>query len=272
VRVRRLVARLGAVRTRATASVLAGVAVGAVAVVAAVAGGATAVVAALAISGAPAAASPTQPGAATLYRDALASTKEWYVHYQSSSTSSKTTLEETGDAGPASGTQLIHMGTGKELTNTAAIDVIGGTTFVKGNASGLEALAGLSATEAAQAAGQWIQFATDNSAFSAVVAGVRSQDLATELALKGPLKLGHASAVDGLKVDAIKGTQTLGHKSVPVVLYVRAKGPHVPVEEDSLNAHGQRTKAEHIAYSSWGETVRPMAPQATISIGHTNSV
>jgi hypothetical protein len=269
VRGRRLVARPVAVRTRAAAFALVGVTLAAPAALVALAG----LVAGLAaLPAVPASASSPQPSAATLYRDALASTNKWYVHYHSSSTQSKTTLEETGDAGPASGTQLIHMGSGKELSNTATIDVIGGTTFIKGNASGLEALAGLSATEAGEAAGQWIQFATDNSTFSAVVAGVRSQDLATELALKGPLKLGHASTVDGLKVDAIKGTQTLAHKSVPVVLYVRADGTHVPVEEDSLNAHGRRTQAEHIAYTSWGETVRPKAPQASISIGHTNSV
>lgn len=267
-RVRCLVARPVPVRTRATTFVQGAVAAGATAAAA----GALVAAVLVALPAAPASADPSQPSAATLYRDALASTKEWYVHYHSSSTQSKTTLEETGDAGPASGTQLIHMGSGKELTNTATIDVIGGTTFVKGNASGLEALAGLSATEAAEAAGQWIQFSTENSAFSAVVAGVRSQDLATELALKGPLRLGRASALDGLKVDAIKGTQTLGHKSVPVVLYVRANGTHVPVEEDSLNARGKHTVAEHITYSSWGETVRPKAPQASISIGHTNSV
>jgi hypothetical protein len=265
VRVRWLVTGPVVVGTRVASSVRA--AGGAVAVV-----GAAALVALVALPAGPASASSSQPSAATLYRDAMASTKGWYVHYQSSSTQAKTTLEESGNAGPASGTQLIHMGTGTSLTNTATIDVIGGTTFVKGNASGLETLAGLSAAEAAEAAGQWIEFSTDNSDFSAVVAGVRSKDLATELALKGPLKLGRTRAVDGLKVDAIKGTQTLQHKSVAVVLYVRADGTHVPVEEDSLNAHGQRTKAEHIAYSSWGETVRPMAPQATISIGHTNSV
>ena len=190
----------------------------------------------------------------------------------SSSTQSKTTLEESGDAGPASGTQLIHIGAGSTLTNTATIEVIGGTSFLKGNAGGLQALAGFSATEATEAAGRWIQFSTDNSAFSSIVAGVRSKDLATELALKGPLKLGRTSAVDGVTVDAIKGMQTLGKKAVPVVLYVRANGKHVPVEEDSLNAHGQRTAAEHITYSSWGETVRPKAPQASISIGHTNNV
>ncbi len=69
-------------------------------------------------------------------------------------------------------------------------------------------------------------------------------------------------------MDAVDGTQGSGKKSMRVVLYVKADGRHVPVEEDSLNAHGQRTAAEHIVYSSWGETVRPKAPQASISIGH----
>ena len=51
------------------------------------------------------------------------------------------------------------------------------------------------------------------------------------------------------------------------MLYVRARGPHVPVEEDSIGAKGQPTRAEHVTYSKWGEIVRPKAPLATISIG-----
>jgi hypothetical protein len=257
VRVRWLVARPVVAGTRAAALSLTAV---------------VATVLAAAVLPVQASATPSNLNASTLYRDAMASTKSWYIHYASSSTQSKTTLEETGDAGPASGTQLIHIGKGTDLADTVTIDVIGGTSFIKGNAGGLQALAGFSATEATEAANQWIQFSTTNSAFTAVVAGVRSKDLATELALKGPLKLGHTRTIDGDTVDAIEGKQTLAHKSVPVVLYVRAQGRHVPVEEDSLNAHGQPTKAEHIAYSSWGETVRPKAPQPSISIGHTNSV
>jgi hypothetical protein len=220
----------------------------------------------------PASATPSHVNADTLYRDAVSTTKSWYVHYTSSSSGSKSTLAETGDAGPASGTQIIHLGTGNALNDTATIDVIGDTSFLKGNAGALEALAGFSAAEAADAAGQWIKFSTNNSDFSSIVAGVRSADLRTELALKGTLKLGKARTIDGHAVEAIEGKQTLGKKSVPVVLYVKADGRHLPVEEDSLNAHGKRTTAEHIVYSSWGEPVRPMAPQASISIGRTNTV
>jgi hypothetical protein len=259
-RVRWLVARPFVAGTRGLAFALA--------TAVAVSGGAATLLAA------PAPASATSPhlNADTLYHDAVSATKSWYVHYTSSSTGSKSTLAETGDAGPASGTQLIHLGTGNALNDTATIDVIGDTSFLKANAGGLEALAGFSAAEATGAAGQWIEFSTDNSEFSSIVAGVRSADLSNELALKGSLKLGHARNIDGHAVDAIEGKQTLGHKSVPVVLYVKAGGRHLPVEEDSLNAHGKSTTAEHIVYSSWGEPVRPMAPQASISIGHTNTV
>ena len=56
------------------------------------------------------------------------------------------------------------------------------------------------------------------------------------------------------------------------MLYVRAHGSHVPVEEDSVDAKGQPTAAEHITYSKWGEIVRPAAPQASVSIGPISSV
>jgi len=59
---------------------------------------------------------------------------------------------------------------------------------------------------------------------------------------------------------------------VHVVLYVRAQGSHVPVEEDSLNAKGQPTATEHVTYSKWGELVRPLAPKATVSIGPVSAV
>ena len=53
---------------------------------------------------------------------------------------------------------------------------------------------------------------------------------------------------NGESVDAIDGTQKFGKKSQHVVLYVRARGTHVPVEEDSVEfqgtAHGRR--AHHL--------------------------
>ena len=230
-----------------------------------------AVLAASAASAAPApvaaAGAATASGASTLYSDAITTTHSWSVHYTSDSTESDQTLVVSGDAGPASASQTVLMGKG-----SISILVIGGITYLKGNPAGLQNLAGLSASQAAEASGQWIEFSTDNAAFAAVVDGVRSQDVAKELALKAPLSLGRSRTLDGQAVEAIDGTQTFGRTSQHVVLYVRAHGAHVPVEEDSVNAHGQDTSAEHVIYSKWGEQVRPVAPTATISIGSISAV
>jgi hypothetical protein len=218
-----------------------------------------------------AASHPAPPNATALYHEALAATHSWSVHYVSSSTESQISLLESGDAGPASGTQTVATGKGN-LNDTIMIYVIGGLTYVKGNEGGLIALAGLNAANALQAAGKWIEFSTNDAAFSEVVVGVRSHDVATELELKGPLTLGHASTIDGIAVDAIDGTQGSGKKSMHVVLYVRAHGSHVPVEEDAVNAKGQQTGTLHVTYSRWGETVRPQAPSSALPFGGVSAV
>lgn len=227
-----------------------------------------------ALSSAPpvsAASQPATPDATTLYHEAIATTKAWSVHYVSTSTESQISLLESGDAGPASGTQTVATGKGN-LNDTITIDVIGGLTYVKGNAAGLEALAGLNAANALEAAGKWIEFSTSDAAFSQVVAGVRSHDVASELELKGPLTLGHARTINGIAVDAIKGTQGTGKKVTHVVLYVRAHGTHVPVEEDALTAKGQDSPMLHVSYSRWGETVRPQAPSGALPFGGVSAV
>ncbi len=217
------------------------------------------------LSAAPAGA--TTPSASALYKDALATTHGWSVHYDSSSTQTNVTLVASGDAGPAGASQTVTVGQG-----SINILVIGGLSYVKGNAEGLQSLAGLSAAQANEAAGQWIEFSTDNAAFASVVEGVRSSDVAKELALKGPISLGRTRTLRGESVDALEGTQAFDKKTIHVVLYVRARGTHVPVEEDSVNSQGKPTDAEHVVYSKWGERVRPKAPTATISVGSISAV
>lgn len=226
------------------------------------------------LAGGPPAAAATHartPDASTLYREALATTKSWSVHYVSSSTVSQVSLLETGDSGPASGTQSVATGKGAAI-DTITIEVIGGLTYVKGNAGGFQALVGMDAATAQQVAGRWIQFSTSNATFSQVVAGVRSADVANELELKGPLTLGRPSTIGGIAVDAIDGTQTYAKKKERVVLYVRVHGSHVPVEEDAVDAEGKSTGALHVVYSRWGETVRPEAPQGALPIGPVSAV
>jgi hypothetical protein len=209
--------------------------------------------------------------AATLYKEAMAATTSWSVHYVSAGTVSKVTVLESGDAGPASGTQEVLIGR-RAVPDSASIIVIGGITYLKGNASALIDLTGLTASQAAATAGKWFQFATDNKEFSQIVVGVRSRDVAQELALKGPYTLGPARRLHGYAVDAILGTQHIaGLKNVREVLYVRANGRHLPVEEETVNVSGKPNGIENTTYSDWGEKVRPQAPAAIFTIGPVNA-
>ncbi len=211
------------------------------------------------------------PNAPTLYKEALATTRSWRVHYVSTSNVSKVPFFESGDAGPASGTQTIRIGEGASL-DRASLIVIGDLTYVKGNQHAMEDLTGLSSAEAATAMGQWVLFSSNNPAFSQVVVGVRSHDVAEEVALHGPVTLGRPRRLHGYRVDALQGTQTFQKsKKMKTVLYVRASGRHRLVEEDTVNTQGTSNGAEHIVFSKWGESVKPKAPYASITLGSVNS-
>jgi hypothetical protein len=207
------------------------------------------------------------PNAATLYRQALATTKAWSVHYTSTGTLAKVTNTETGDAGPVSGTQQVTIQNATR-SDTASLIVIGQITYARANVMGLEDMMDLSPTDAATDANHWVLFSTTNSAFSQIVAGIRSADVAQEIALSGPFTLGKARQLDGFAVDAIRGTlDEQGGKSMRAVLYVRASGRPQPVEEDTVGAQGKPNGEDHIVFSKWGERVRPRAPDATITLG-----
>lgn len=209
--------------------------------------------------------------AAGLYQEAIGTTKGWTVHYVSTSTISKVPFLESGDAGPASGTQSIRVGNGATL-DVASLVVIGDLTYIRGNQQAMENLTGLSAPQAAIAKDQWVLFSSNNPTFSQVVVGVRSRDVAQEVALQGPYSFGSSRSLHGQKVDALRGTQKLqGAKRTDAVLYVRASGRHLLVEEDTINSQGKPTGAEHIVFSKWGEPVRPKAPDPTVTLGSVNT-
>jgi hypothetical protein len=220
----------------------------------------------------PTATAGAAPDAAALYKEAMATTKAWRVHYVSTSNASHVPFYESGNAGPASGTQTILIGKGATL-DSASLVVIGDLTYVKGNKDAMEDLTGLSPTEAATATGHWVLFSSNNPTFAQVVVGVRSHDVAQEIALQGPFTLGPSRELHGYRVDALRGTQKLqgGTKAMKAVLYVRAAGRHLLVEEDTVDTQGKANGAEHIVFSNWGEPVRPRAPQASITLGSVNA-
>jgi hypothetical protein len=227
---------------------------------------AMAVVSLLLVCG-PVSTADASPSAASLYRTAMATTNGWRVHYVSRSDTAHVPFLESGDAGPASGTQTIRIGQGATL-DRASLIVIGDLTFVKGNELAMEDLTGLTPTVATTAMDHWVQFSSNNPTFAPVVVGVRSHDIAEEVALSPPYTLGSSRRLDGYAVDTLYGTTVeQGSKKTAAVLYLRASGRHLLVEEDTLGPQRRPNGAEHIVFSKWGESVRPRAPRASITLG-----
>jgi hypothetical protein len=220
---------------------------------------------------APPPAAGASSSAASLYRQALATTTAWSVHYASQAVSSKMPILVSGDAGPASGTQEILVGSGA-TADQASLVVIGDFTYFKGNAVALQNLILMPASMASTDAGQWVLFSSSNPLYAQVVDGVRSHDVSQEIALKGPYTLGPPRQLDGVAVDTIRGTlDQQGAKPTPAALYIRTGGRHLIVEEDSVGANGAANAKVHIVFSKWGEKVKPLAPDATIRLGQIST-
>ncbi len=163
----------------------------------------------------------------------------------------------SGDAGPASGTQVVLVGTGAQ-SDSATLVVIGDITYLKGNARALEDLAGLSTDQAAADQGQWVLFSTNNPAFAQIVAGVRSHDVAEEIALKGPYTFGAPRTLDGFTgwTPSSAHRRWQASKKMRTSCSVRAgrRAAICIVEEDTVGAKGKPNGAEHFIFSKWGET------------------
>ena len=168
-------------------------------------------------------------------RTRLATTHSWSVHYASNSTESKETLVESGDAGPASASQTVPMGKG-----SISILVIGGISYVKGNVGGLESLAGpqlIPGGRGRRASGSSSRPTTRPSPRWSTGSAPRTWPRSWRSRPRSPS--GTPARSTGRRSTPSTGPRPSVKKSQHVVLYVRAKGTHVPVEEDSVNAKGQ---------------------------------
>ena len=175
---------------------------------------------------------------------------------------------ESGDAGPASGTQQVLIQTGA-TSDEASLIVIGQITYAKANAAGLKDLMGLSPTQAATDADQWILFSTANAAFSQIVAGIRSRDVAEEIALKGPFTLGGVAPASTVTRSMPSGAPSrcrVPSRSGPSCTY----GHRVARFPSKRTPWGHRdSRTEKITSSSPNGASRydPKAPDATITLG-----
>ena len=146
--------------------------------------------------------------------------------------------------------------------------MIGGTTFMRETSAGWRPWPGLAPPRPTRPPVSWIQFSTDDTDFSVVVAGVRS-GIWQEFALKGPLKL---------KPPDTEWTATRSRPSKAPRRWAQVdtsrplrpgRRTHVPVEEDSLNAKGNAPRLSTLLFDPGVKLCVPRRRRPAYSIGNT---
>ena len=215
-----------------------------------------------------AAAAAASQSAQSLYDAAIAASTSKGVHFESVATQSGTTLRVSGDTGAGSGAQTLTVTKGNVVENVTAM-VVGSTGYLKGNATALRNIIGLTSAKASKYAGKWLAFPTSNQALATLVAGLKSSDIANELQMAGPYAYGTAQTLGGQRALAIRGSVTDGSGAkVPVILYVPALGTPQPIEQVTNPGGSKSSSSIHgtVMFSKWGEKTNLTAPAHALSL------
>ncbi len=186
------------------------------------------------------------------------------VHNDATVTSSGSpAVHYTVDATATGGRQVLTIG----QTGRVTILLINGIGYVQGNVQGLEGFAsGLSAQQAKQFAGRWIEIRPGqklgSASFSDVTGGLSLPSIASSIALSGAPSLVAPTTIGGQPVDGLQGTPPVSDglpAGSTAVLYI-AQSTRLPVQ---LRFQGQGFTGQ-MAFSSWHEPVHLTVPTVTV--------
>ncbi len=239
------------------------------AAVAAVAGTSLGALGALAAGPAPlaGAASNTQSAQAE-YNAAIKAVGTKGVHFVSTALQNGVSLTVIGDTGTTSGAQKLTVQNGKTIEHMSAI-VVGSTGYVSANAAALHHVIGLTTSQSSKYANEWLSFPTSNSSLEELVNGLLDSQVSSELQISGPYTFTTATTVQGQHALAVRGSVATDNGSkVPVVLYIPATGPPLPIEEvtnPGKSGHGSTIHGT-VTFTNWGEKTTDKAPAHAVSL------
>jgi hypothetical protein len=194
--------------------------------------------------------------ATALYNQSIKVADTANVHYVSKATQDNVALEVIGDTGVSEGSEVLAVESSSAVEDIEVV-LKGATGYVRGNATALQELVGLSAA---------ISKAT-KSAESNLVSGLRNSDLSVELSMTGPFTLGGTKKISGIETRAIDGfSGTSTSTRTPIILYVETGKTPRPVEEvTNPNGTGTAIKGS-VTFSKWGESIHPKEPSKSVSL------
>jgi hypothetical protein len=166
------------------------------------------------------------------------------------------------DVGATEGSQTLTTKTG---TGTArlTVELVDQTAYVEGNVDGLVQFQGLTESQAQTYANQWISIPKGDEAYAQAADALTLQSLVNDLVPHGHLAIVSARR-HGRAVMGVRGTLGKGKKKETDVIYARARGKKLPLEQDQSNP-GDGYSARTVL-SKWNETVSVTAPAISTPI------
>jgi hypothetical protein len=200
------------------------------------------------------------------YQAALRAAASQNVHYVWRASEQGMSWALNVDTGKTSGSQTLVVQSGT-TTEQLAVVLVGSTGYLRGNASALAKVLGLSAAQSDTYSERWLSFPTNSAALSALVRGLRQSEVDEQLQMTGPYVMGGTKVIAGQLTQAIEGTAaTSSGTKVPIILYVAATGTPVPVREVTNPDAKSSAIRGTMTFSDWGETRDPQAPAASIPL------
>ena len=193
-----------------------------------------------------------------------AATKSGSTHYVLTAVEGSSSQTISGDATTTEGHQTVVQG-----TQQIEVIYVGGTAYVKGNATGLTADMGLSTTQAATYANKWIAVKSTDSLFKSIVQAVTLAGTLSDLNPSGTLTLTAPTTVAGRQAIGVKGglpgkpqTGVTGSTT----LYVAASDPTVPLMFSGKASSGTQHAVDKGTFTNWGKAVQLTAPTGAVPL------
>lgn len=181
------------------------------------------------------------------------------VHLHGVSKFSSHVIVVSQDSGANAGRQVFTI----DGNGHATVLVVGGVSYIKGDAAALTGFFGFPAALAMRLVGRWISFHPGDSAggtnYQTVTSGVTLASVADEIRLTGPLTLTAPTVAAGQPVVGIRGDAPAGIGDPPgsrATLYVASRGRPLPVTFQLIAAAAKET----VTFSRWGEALHLTVP------------
>ena len=185
-----------------------------------------------------------------------AAQKEGSFHFIDQTGSGKNEQRLVGDSASASGEQEVS-GPNGQLDARLVDSVI----YVTGSEAVIGAALKLTDAEAAKYAGKWISLQKTDAPYETVAKALAPSAELTPYTPVGNLTVGSVSTLRGRSVLAVSGAASeAAGANATATLYVSTTAPYVPVGGSLVGTGAQKGDSEVVAFTAWGERVRPPAP------------